>query len=385
MPTTTLNSSILLHNVAEDTPSKVLRAWEPLEQLARKLQESEQTEKQVRLLLQLVCQATHAQCAFWYQKSPSGQVQVIPDENLPREWCESVAAELLANVSGSRLEDACPAIERLPPPGEGQPRPASVAVIRMSRSASAWLVAVGFHPDQPLSENDVRVIRLAKRMYLNHQRAFVLSESLRSALVGLMREFAAAIDAKDQYTRGHSERVARIGARLATEMQLTEDAVTDIYLAGLLHDIGKIAVRDHVLGKPGKLTTGEYEQIQEHPVIGHRVLETIAQLRDFTGAVRSHHERYDGRGYPDGLRGDETPLIARILAVADAFDAMLSPRPYRPALSLAQIDQVMVEGAGSQWDADILDQFMLCRNEAHEICARDREHGQDRQLEDCQM
>ena len=370
MPTSSLNSSIVLHNVANDTPSKAIRAWEPLERLARRLSDCEQTEEQVRLMLELVRETTHAESAFWFQETPDGQTRVVADDLLPRPWCESVARDLLAGTDRSRGLGIYASIDRLPAPGGDLPRPSSVAVVRVSRSMAAWLVAISFRPEMPLSENDIKVIRLAKRMFLNHRRYFRLSESLRSTLFGLIQGFTTAIDAKDRYTFGHSERVARIGVRLATEMQLAEELVGDIYLAGLLHDIGKIGIRDRVLLKPATLTHQEHEHIQEHPVIGYRILEGIAQFRHLATAVRNHHERFDGGGYPDALRGQETPLIARVLAVADACDAMRSPRPYRGALPVAEIDRILTAGAGSQWDADIIDRFMACRAQVYDICCR---------------
>src|SRR5262249_46511397 len=152
--------------------------------------------------------------------------------------------------------------------------------------------------------------------------------------------------AKDPYTYGHSERVARIGVELGRELGLGEDDLGDIYLAGLLHDVGKIGIRDDVLNKPDALTEEEQLHIQEHVTIGYSILAELGQIRNLLAGVLYHHERCDGRGYPDGLAGDHIPLLARILAVADGFDAMCHPRPYREAIPYRQVEEILIAGAG---------------------------------------
>src|SRR5262249_1668079 len=148
-------------------------------------------------------------------------------------------------------------------------------------------------------------------------------------LVGLTRSLTAALDAKDAYTHGHSERVARIAVELGREMGLEEDELGNVYLAGLLHDIGKIGVNDTVLNKAGPLTPEEEEHVKKHVTIGYAILRDLHQLKDLLPGVLHHHERYDGQGYPHGLAGDAIPLLARLLAVADSFDAMSTTRSYR--------------------------------------------------------
>ena len=128
-----------------------------------------------------------------------------------------------------------------------------------------------------------------------------------------------------------------------------------IALAGLLHDIGKIGIPESILDKPGKLTKEEYEIVKRHPEIGAEILSSIRQFEEVVPAIRHHHERYDGRGYPDGLKGEEIPVMARIIAVADAFDAMLSKRPYRDALSLNSAVKELQRNKGSQFDPQIVD------------------------------
>jgi HD-GYP domain-containing protein (c-di-GMP phosphodiesterase class II) len=186
-------------------------------------------------------------------------------------------------------------------------------------------------------------------------------------LFGVIRGLTAAIDAKDPYTSGHSERVARIAARLAEGLGLSASERSDLYLTGLLHDVGKIGIDDNVLKKKGPLTPDEYRQIQAHVEIGVTILKDLKKLSHILPGVRHHHEYVNGKGYPDGLTGNEIPFEARILAVADAFDAMSSDRPYRKRLSLGQIDRIFVDGRNSQWDPSVIDAFFACRSEIEAI------------------
>ena len=167
-----------------------------------------------------------------------------------------------------------------------------------------------------------------------------------------------SLEAKDGYTRGHSIRVSHYSVNIARALDLDKDMVDTIALGAELHDLGKIGVSESVLHKAGKLSDEEYRHIMEHPVIGARILGPL--MRDAPGAlaiVRSHHERLDGKGLPDGLMGDAIPIEARVVAVADAFDAMTSVRPYRPSLSVASAMAELEEGKGVQFDTAIVDGF----------------------------
>ena len=166
---------------------------------------------------------------------------------------------------------------------------------------------------------------------------------------------ANTIDAKDEYTRGHSKRVAEYSAAIATELGLSEVEVSNIRFIGLLHDIGKIGIPDSVLNKPGKLTTEEYQVMKGHTTAGADILKDIDMIPGLDVGARYHHERLDGKGYPDGLSGEDIPLIARIIAVADAYDAMSSNRVYRRHLPKDRILTELRNGRGSQWDAACTD------------------------------
>ena len=161
---------------------------------------------------------------------------------------------------------------------------------------------------------------------------------------------ANAIDAKDNYTSGHSTRVAVLSRKIAKEAGFSDAECDKVYFAGLLHDVGKIGVRDDVINKPGKLTDEEFENIKLHPVLGYQILSKIKQSPYLSEGAHYHHEHYDGTGYPEGLKGEEIPVIARIIAVADAYDAMTSTRSYRDALSKEKVRTEILNGMGKQFD-----------------------------------
>lgn len=184
-----------------------------------------------------------------------------------------------------------------------------------------------------------------------------LFNDLKELFVGSLKALTNSIDAKDQYTRGHSERVALISRwvaeRLAEREPLDDEEIHKIYLAGLLHDIGKIGIDESVLRKNGKLTSAERECIRRHPSIGAGILRGIKQMRDIVPGVLCHHERMDGLGYPDGLCGEGIPLTGKIVGLADSFDAMTSKRTYRDAMSVEHALEEIRKGLGTQFDEKV--------------------------------
>ncbi|WP_417383797.1 HD-GYP domain-containing protein [Gimesia sp.] len=196
-----------------------------------------------------------------------------------------------------------------------------------------------------------------------HLRNIDLYAQQEELMLSFVKSFISTLDAKDPYTRGHSERVALIAQQLAKQLGYSGEFLQDIYLSGLLHDIGKIGVDDGILRKEGKLTDEEFAQIQKHPMIGYKILTGIKKLKNILPGIRNHHEQIDGRGYPDGLRGADIPLMARIIAVADAYDAMGSDRPYRNGMPLERLENIFREGKGLQWDSDVVDAYFEIRDE----------------------
>ncbi len=192
-------------------------------------------------------------------------------------------------------------------------------------------------------------------VYLENTSLF---EDVHELVMGLLHSLTSAVDAKDAYTCGHSERVALISRHLALAAGMSEQQADRIYMAGLLHDVGKIGVPEGVLQKTGKLTAEEFEQIKRHPDVGARILRDIKQIEDLIPGVLRHHERYDGKGYPGGLAGDAIPLMGRIICLADCFDAMTSSRTYRKALPVEVALMEIRRCAGTQFDPMLADAFV---------------------------
>ena len=193
------------------------------------------------------------------------------------------------------------------------------------------------------------------------ERTFKLQEAyrtLKKAYLDSVKVLAGAIDAKDPYTRGHSDRVRQMSLQIATALGFTEERMEVLEYGALLHDIGKIGIRDEILRKPEPLNAEEYQTIREHPLIGVKIVEGVEFFKDKIPMIRNHHEQFDGKGYPDGLVGEAIPLEARIIAVPDAFDAMASLRPHRRAMPVDEVIEEMERGKGKQFDPQILEIFL---------------------------
>ncbi|HSM13496.1 MAG TPA: HD domain-containing phosphohydrolase [Thermoanaerobaculia bacterium] len=180
----------------------------------------------------------------------------------------------------------------------------------------------------------------------------------RELFINSIRAFAAAIDAKDPYTRGHSERVAEIARTIARHLGQNEDFQQRLWIGGLLHDVGKIGIEDRILRKGGVLTAEEFEVMKTHTTMGADIIAPIEQLKEMIPIVRWHHENWNGKGYPDGLRGEEIPVMARIVAVADCFDAVTTNRPYQKAYDKRHAAEIITKLAGSRFDAKIVTAFL---------------------------
>lgn len=198
------------------------------------------------------------------------------------------------------------------------------------------------------------------------------NEKLEKMNMNIIKALAKTIDAKDRYTSGHSQRVANYSREIAKRMGKSEDEQREIYYAGLLHDVGKIRVPIEVINKPGRLTNEEFEQIKIHPVTGYHILKDIYEKKYIAEGAKFHHERYDGNGYPNGLSGENIPEIARIIGVADAYDAMASNRSYRSALPQEKVRSEIVNGKGVQFDPDIAEIMLQMMNEDknYDMCQR---------------
>ncbi|MGH9664959.1 MAG: HD-GYP domain-containing protein [Bryobacteraceae bacterium] len=229
-------------------------------------------------------------------------------------------------------------------------RPIAAVVVKLRDSARTAIL-----PEFQANLTEIQEIRELMESF-NRAAAVVHQgeENLRLAYVEFVQSLASALDARDPYTSGHSQRVSQGSCAIASALQFSATRMEEIRIAALLHDIGKIGIADSVLQKPGKLTAEEFRLIQQHPSIGRRILEGVHGFQTYLPVVELHHENWDGTGYPHGLQGEAVPLCARIVHVADAYDAMTSDRPYRRGMSHAQAVAVLEKFAGSQFDAEIV-------------------------------
>ncbi len=207
-----------------------------------------------------------------------------------------------------------------------------------------------FGDDPMVTSYDTQLVEACAGFLSTFVENVALYDEQQELFVGTLHALTAAIDAKDRYTRGHSERVALLSRQLAQAAGMPEPQCERIRIAGLVHDVGKIGVPEATLLKPGKLTDQEFEQIKKHPETGFEILHQVRLLSDVLPGVLHHHERYDGKGYPYGLSGTDIPLMARIIAVADTFDAMSSDRAYRARMPRQQVLAEIARSAGSQLD-----------------------------------
>jgi HD-GYP domain-containing protein (c-di-GMP phosphodiesterase class II) len=219
------------------------------------------------------------------------------------------------------------------------------------------MIAINRIGKQDFDSTDVKLFNSVAggcAVFIENGRLF---NDLKELFIGSLKALTSSIDAKDKYTHGHSERVAFISRwiaeRLSEQEQLDEEQIHMVYLAGLLHDIGKIGIEEAVLRKTGKLTEQEFSRIKQHPSIGAGILHEIKQMRDIVPGVLCHHERVDGKGYPGGLVGEQIPLTGKIVGLADSFDAMTSKRTYRDAMSVEQALAEIEKGLGTQFDRKV--------------------------------
>jgi HD-GYP domain-containing protein (c-di-GMP phosphodiesterase class II) len=199
-----------------------------------------------------------------------------------------------------------------------------------------------------MASNIEALVRKLKKALRQNQELFL--ETIRT--------LAAAIDAKDPYTRGHSERVSSFSMAISRHLGLNQEEVFRVHIAAILHDVGKLGIRESILNKPGGLSDDEFEIMRQHPSIGAQIMSPIRMLKDIIPGIRNHHETWDGTGYPDNLEGEQIPMVARIIGVADTFDAMTTTRPYQQAMTLDYVLAKMRSMSGSRFDPLVVDAFM---------------------------
>jgi putative nucleotidyltransferase with HDIG domain len=229
--------------------------------------------------------------------------------------------------------------------------------LKIRNKAFGVLSTALYRADTRFCEKDLYYLSFMTNKAAAAIENLALYENIYQNLLSTLYAFVKAIEARDPYTKQHSSRVTRLAITLARALNCSAEEQEILNVAGLLHDIGKIGIRDEILLKPGKLTPDEYRAIQQHPIIGAEIMDNLGLWNREKQIVRSHHERFDGKGYPDRLKGQSIPLLARILSVADVYDAIASDRAYRKRMAESQILRIMYEGAGTQFDPDIIDVF----------------------------
>ena len=338
--------------------------WEVLDRFIQEHQD-EYLGNPIFKALEAMCDGTGADVAFLYCERLARVTDIVGSISVSPEWCHEIVRRLNLNTLREELIHRCDLSW-----GNArsvEPIPVSIAVVRIELDSWKWAVVAGFNPTRRFQASDVKLLRLIWKLVRDHLNRSDICARMKETLFGVVRCLSAAIDAKDSYTCGHSERVARIAVRLGQEMGLSHGEISDLYLTGLLHDIGKIGIRDEVLLKPSALTTEEYDHVKQHPEVGAGIIANVKRLAYLCPGIRSHHERFDGGGYPDGLMGEAIPYVARIIAVADSCDAMTSRRRYRLPIPRNRIEQIFREGEGSQWDPEIVKYFLSCRNELYSV------------------
>ena len=232
-----------------------------------------------------------------------------------------------------------------------------LAPLKIRNKLLGVLSALVCQPERRFNEKDLYYLSFMANKAGSAMESLALYENIYNNLLATLYAFVKAIEARDPYTKQHSNRVTRLALAIAKKMDCSREEQEILNVAGLLHDIGKIGIRDEILLKPGRLTSEEFDIIKQHPVIGADIMDNMGLWHREKQIVRCHHERFDGNGYPDKLEGQQIPLLARILTIADVYDAIASDRAYRKRMDESEILDIIYGGAGSQFDPDIIDIF----------------------------
>lgn len=317
--------------------------------------------------VRLISETTHSAYCLRHKNSESDLL--VGDWGLDGPELESLLRELLGDQSPriivrNHIQDS--------PLGYRYPnlRCLTAVPIFVTDLKPTWLVLANTTDGRELGTEEANLLKSVGGVLSAHAQVVELFSEHEEMVLAFIRSLVTTLDAKDPYTRGHSERVALVAQRIAKELQLSHSEIESVYQSGLLHDIGKIGVDDAVLRKEEALSALEFRKIARHPEVGFAILSELRGIEDLLPGVLHHHERYDGRGYPSKLAGQAIPRIARILAVADSYDAMGSDRPYRNGMKREDVEKILASGAGTQWDPEVVQAFFKARHDIHRIWSK---------------
>ncbi|HVC08541.1 MAG TPA: HD domain-containing phosphohydrolase [Elusimicrobiota bacterium] len=305
---------------------------------------------------------------LWDEKE--GCLKTVAAKNPAREWTKALSLKPGEGVAGKSFVTGQPIFIEDPKndpryvKGTADSEPFLSMPLLVKSKPVGVLNLNSREGHRPFSDYNVKFLTLLAGEAAVMLHNIDLFDSLETFYLEMVRTLARAVDSKDAYTHEHSERASNIARRLAQELGLPTPMVRYVEYAALLHDIGKIGIDEAILLKPGKLTAEEYEIMKKHPMIGHQILSPVKFLGPVAQMVLHHQEWYNGQGYPEGLKGEDIPLGARIVAIIDAWDAMTSDRPYRKALPREVAVGELKRGAGTQFDPKIVEIFLSLEAEA---------------------
>lgn len=293
--------------------------------------------------------------ALWHGER-NGMPAALFDAEIPLQ--HGIAGWVIRRSERLLLDDlaACPLTISSPRLGLSAAQGVLALPLVGDRGATFGALTLIARDSSPYRRDDLPLVSVLAALVATTIRQLLSAEE--SASDAFLYSLAKAIEAKDPYTEGHGGRVAEYATALGRKAGLTASDLQTLYKGGFLHDVGKIGIKDAVLFKEGALTEAEYAHMKAHPEIGARLLQALPSSDPLIPMIRHHHERWDGRGYPDGLYRDEPSLLARIVSIADAFDAMTSTRCYRPAMPVSQSLEILREYRGTQWDPELIDLFV---------------------------
>jgi len=290
-------------------------------------------------------------------------IEFIHEISKPEKFSSVIQKEIAAQINmgtfGQAISSGIPLIVQTEILGKEQDRLLRVMMAPLSNlKRTIGAVVIVFEEDSDfIRQQNVKLLHILVNFFSMSLENVYLYDDLKSAYFSTIKAIANSIEARDPYTRGHSERVARFSKAIAEKLNWDKEEMALIEWGGMLHDVGKIGLPDFILKKPGKLTDDEYNQIKLHPLIGAQIVKGISFLEPAIPYILDHHERFDGTGYPKGLTGKEISIKGRLLAVADAFDAMTSDRPYRKGLMPEDALKEILKHKGTQFDPEIAAAF----------------------------